>query len=619
MNATYYYILELDSDGNAIGGEWFFNKHPNYVYGPRQGDEILWLEDRLYTKFEMTPESLAQARKLSADKVRKRNSPLRAIVKYLIEQVYNDSYIEDNTDWVDDPDILDRLYGIIRQDSSIPTLSPIKDLKYETRPDGTRVRNETYEDGVTIRAEITGSKVLKYITRPPDYKNITVVDIGPTIIKPDGTIIRNETMSDGNIHRVETTPDGKVTRYIIKIPNLTNDQPVNPSNIDNQGGNTVINTQINATDINNQTTVLNNNNQPITPTETVSPPTEPDAGILIVPTEPFGTLPSTTTSPTPAITPSIPDTVAPQVNNTSFTNQPRTETRADGTIVRYEPQPDGTMHRIETYPDGRIIRFIIRPARPSNTTLSTNGQSRTEVRADGTIITYEPQLDGSVHRIERYQDGRIIRFIHRPAFNTTSLTKPNNVTSPTTPSSTTPPTVSTPTNQDRTEIRPDGTIITYQTQPDGTVHRIERYPDGRVIRFVPRNPSTTTSSANPTSSSTTNSSNPLTNSPPSPQTNDLPPSTIRPDGTIVRFEKQPDGSIHRLETSPNGRTIRYYTTPVRPQTPTTTSSSQLLAPTITFETRPDGTRVRIETYPNGRVIRYIIRTVRSSSTNLRSP
>ncbi|MES3037674.1 MAG: hypothetical protein V4736_07175, partial [Bdellovibrionota bacterium] len=34
---TYSYDLELDNAGNIIGGEWYTNKHPDFLYSFNQG------------------------------------------------------------------------------------------------------------------------------------------------------------------------------------------------------------------------------------------------------------------------------------------------------------------------------------------------------------------------------------------------------------------------------------------------------------------------------------------------------------------------------------------------------------------------------------------------------
>ena len=70
----------------AIGGEWRFNEHhPNFAWGPRETDEFLHKEDlniKSYTgSVNELKTMLIDSRIASA-----RYSPLRAIMKHLVEQ-----------------------------------------------------------------------------------------------------------------------------------------------------------------------------------------------------------------------------------------------------------------------------------------------------------------------------------------------------------------------------------------------------------------------------------------------------------------------------------------------------------------------------------------------------
>ena len=42
----YRYDLELDNSGNILGGEWYSNMHPDFLWTPRKGDRALTRLDR---------------------------------------------------------------------------------------------------------------------------------------------------------------------------------------------------------------------------------------------------------------------------------------------------------------------------------------------------------------------------------------------------------------------------------------------------------------------------------------------------------------------------------------------------------------------------------------------
>jgi hypothetical protein len=85
-NTDYLYYLELDAGNNVVGGEWRFNTpHPNYIYGPRENDEVLNPEDKIINTFSGNPAELT--RMLPYSKVAAiRFAPLRAVYKYLVQQ-----------------------------------------------------------------------------------------------------------------------------------------------------------------------------------------------------------------------------------------------------------------------------------------------------------------------------------------------------------------------------------------------------------------------------------------------------------------------------------------------------------------------------------------------------
>jgi hypothetical protein len=85
QEVEYLYLLELDKDMKIVGGEWRFNSHPNYIYGPREQDEVLFAEDRIIRTFSGRVDELR--RMLIYSRVAAaRFAPLRALVKYLVQE-----------------------------------------------------------------------------------------------------------------------------------------------------------------------------------------------------------------------------------------------------------------------------------------------------------------------------------------------------------------------------------------------------------------------------------------------------------------------------------------------------------------------------------------------------
>jgi hypothetical protein len=515
-NETYWYVLELDKDGNCVGGEWYINTHPNYVWGPREGDEFPWLEDRIIPTFNGTIEEIKKATKYSADKAKKRNSPLRAVIRYMMDQIYKPDYDEDDTEWIDDADLLDRKYNMIKQGSSNYTLSPIFNFTYETKDDGTKVRTENYMDGTTIRTEFTAFKSMKYISRSPDYEPVVAIAVTETKKKDDGSIVRYETMSDGYTHRVETGLDYKWTRYISKEPipqNFTNydlDEDLLQTNGTQIRYELKDNGRIDKIVTNTDGSKIRYIINPPTVTSTLPPPVSAPT----VDTSTSGTPASPT--PTPHTPPTPPPPTPPTPPTTNLASW--TETRPDGVIVRYEPQSDGGMIRTETYPDGRIIRYIRKPS-PDSSTASPTMPSTPSTPTPATIP---------------------------PASSTPSSTS------------------STPSDSDlpASYVKPDGTVVRFERQPDGTINRLETSPNGRTIRYIPARSSTTTPTAPPTPPTPPT---PLTSSSAPPTDSSTPTSApqpfTRPDGTYVWYELQPSGVIWRYERGTDGRTFRYIPSP----------------------------------------------------------
>lgn len=87
QSVTYEYDLELDAEGDIIGGEWYRNKHPDFLWTPPPGAKALtrrdsnvsgsWTDSR-----RAVPGSW---RAVAAQASREQGSPLAAIVEQMIE------------------------------------------------------------------------------------------------------------------------------------------------------------------------------------------------------------------------------------------------------------------------------------------------------------------------------------------------------------------------------------------------------------------------------------------------------------------------------------------------------------------------------------------------------
>jgi hypothetical protein len=195
-NIIYYYVLELDKDLKIVGGEWLKNSHPNYVYGPREWDEMLWLEDQYVAHFNGTTEELRNLTKHSKDKSIKRRSPLKQIIKYIIDQIYNPNYTEPQLKLVTDPDVLDRMYPpLYNYDDTFNVDMTAYQTEDGIQDDNSEVRTELRFDGAIVR----------YTTR---YVNVTrpVSNSIVGIRQPDGSVIRTVRNAYGALVRYRYKP-----------------------------------------------------------------------------------------------------------------------------------------------------------------------------------------------------------------------------------------------------------------------------------------------------------------------------------------------------------------------------------------------------------------------------
>jgi len=90
VEVVYRYDIELDSRGNIIGGEWYTNKHPDFLWTPVPGakpinETDIYLSDK--SKYDGSVDSLKQI--ISSIDIRKASSsdqsPLYSVVEGLIE------------------------------------------------------------------------------------------------------------------------------------------------------------------------------------------------------------------------------------------------------------------------------------------------------------------------------------------------------------------------------------------------------------------------------------------------------------------------------------------------------------------------------------------------------
>jgi hypothetical protein len=86
QKVTYYYDLELDASGNIVGGEWYSNKHPDFLWTPGKGLRAKTAYESQATGTwqagSALPASWRSAGKSSASQ---QGAPLAAIVEQIIK------------------------------------------------------------------------------------------------------------------------------------------------------------------------------------------------------------------------------------------------------------------------------------------------------------------------------------------------------------------------------------------------------------------------------------------------------------------------------------------------------------------------------------------------------
>jgi hypothetical protein len=80
---TYKYELELDGSNRIIGGQWYTNFHPNFVWKVHNPDAASGPYDKQAPSFNGSVQSLKNLSSV-AKKQSQYNMPLKAVVKYLV-------------------------------------------------------------------------------------------------------------------------------------------------------------------------------------------------------------------------------------------------------------------------------------------------------------------------------------------------------------------------------------------------------------------------------------------------------------------------------------------------------------------------------------------------------
>jgi hypothetical protein len=84
--ANYIYDLELDAEGNIIGGEWYNLYHPDFIWDPAEGARALSVGDRYLSRVNWNgKEPIPSSWSKIYDYAGKRGEPLAKIVEKLIE------------------------------------------------------------------------------------------------------------------------------------------------------------------------------------------------------------------------------------------------------------------------------------------------------------------------------------------------------------------------------------------------------------------------------------------------------------------------------------------------------------------------------------------------------
>jgi hypothetical protein len=85
IDVDYYYDLELDASGKIIGGEWYTNSHPDFLWTPPKGSRAVSRYENLATGTWQTGKAIPASWRAAAAKASADMTPLAAIVEQLFK------------------------------------------------------------------------------------------------------------------------------------------------------------------------------------------------------------------------------------------------------------------------------------------------------------------------------------------------------------------------------------------------------------------------------------------------------------------------------------------------------------------------------------------------------
>jgi hypothetical protein len=86
-SANYIYDLELDENGNIIGGEWYTNKHPDFLWTPYEGSHAQSILDQYIDVEELTLDQITHPAILQyVPQVSAQSQPIGKVVEALIRK-----------------------------------------------------------------------------------------------------------------------------------------------------------------------------------------------------------------------------------------------------------------------------------------------------------------------------------------------------------------------------------------------------------------------------------------------------------------------------------------------------------------------------------------------------
>ena len=84
----YVYDLELDENGNIIGGEWYTNKHPDFLWTPYTGSKANSIADQYIQADEISIQDIGRLNEL-APYASREGQPIGRVVEALMKAASN--------------------------------------------------------------------------------------------------------------------------------------------------------------------------------------------------------------------------------------------------------------------------------------------------------------------------------------------------------------------------------------------------------------------------------------------------------------------------------------------------------------------------------------------------